>query len=67
MSKNIRTSAASIPGLALARSSRAKNARLSGLSDWLGAPTSIIAPSPQCGPISSAPDSSRASTGVAHG
>ena len=44
---NIRASAASIPGLALARSMRAAKARASGSSAWLGADTSITAPWPQ--------------------
>ena len=67
VSRNIVTSEPSIPGLALARSRRAKKARVSALSDWLGAATSMIAPVPQCGAISSAPASSSASTGNCHG
>ena len=64
---NIWPSDPSIPGLALARSMRAMKARASGSSAWLGADTSIMAPSPQWGRTSSKPDSSSASAGGANG
>ncbi len=50
-----------MPGLAVARSIRAKNLCASSLFHWLGAAASTEAPWPQCGRISSTPDSASAS------
>ena len=66
-SRNIRASAVIMPGLAVARCMRPKNARDCGSSAWLGATTSISDPSPQCGRISSSPASTSASAGTAQG
>ena len=62
--EHLERATASIPGLALERSSRPKKARESGLSAWLGAANSIDAPCPQYGATSSVPASISASAGV---